>query len=91
MQRKRGRGTGAVQPVFSSAGGARRGIKIEADAEAEAMFKAVNRDFSYVYGITMVFLTRRVRLRTLVVGGCCELNTTAHELLAEIGNEIGDR
>ena len=25
----------------------------------------------------------------LVVGGCCELNTTAHELIVEIGGEMG--
>ena len=24
-----------------------------------------------------------------MVGGCCELNTTAHELLVDIGSEIG--
>ena len=28
-------------------------------------------------------------VRALVVGGCCELNTTAHELLVDIGSEIG--
>ena len=28
-------------------------------------------------------------MRALVVGGCCELNTTAHELLVDIGSEIG--
>ena len=26
-------------------------------------------------------------VRALVVGGCCELNTTAHELLVDIGRE----
>ena len=30
-------------------------------------------------------------VRALVVGGCCELNTEAHQLLAEIGGEIGMR
>ena len=30
-------------------------------------------------------------VRALVVGGCCELNTEAHQLLAEIGSEIGMR
>ena len=28
-------------------------------------------------------------VRALVVGGCCELNTTAHELIVEIGSEMG--
>ena len=28
-------------------------------------------------------------VRALVVGGCCELNTTAHELLVDTGSEIG--
>ena len=28
-------------------------------------------------------------VRALVVGGCCELNTTAHELLVDIGSEVG--
>ena len=28
-------------------------------------------------------------VQALVVGGCCELNTTAHELITEIGAERG--
>ncbi len=30
-------------------------------------------------------------IRALVVGGCCELNTVAHELIVEIGAERGAR
>ena len=28
-------------------------------------------------------------MRALVVGGCCELNTAAHELLADFGSQAG--
>ena len=30
-------------------------------------------------------------VQALVVGGCCELNTTAHHLIAEIGTQLGIR
>ena len=30
-------------------------------------------------------------VQALVVGGCCELNTTAHRLIAEIGTQLGIR
>ena len=39
--------------------------------------------------VVTVALEGKGGVRALVVGGCCELNTTAHELLVDIGSEIG--